>query len=209
VVYNGLDLQWLKENTKKNSDQIEDGWKTILVVARVSQWKRHDTILSAFEKLAKSDPKTHLVCIGAEDPLEPEWWNHLQDRTKSSIFSDRIHWLGHVDDVRPWYRVAHIFVLASENEPFGRVLVEAMACGVPVIATSSGGIPEIVRNRQDGLLVKPGSIHSMSDAIQEILQNDALRKHLTESAEKRAEIFNLNNHVSEMLQTFETLTSLN
>jgi glycosyltransferase involved in cell wall biosynthesis len=208
VIYNGLDLQWLKEDIVNKPDQIEN-WKIVLVVARVSQWKRHDTVLSAFTKVAKSDPKAHLVCLGAEDPLEPEWWKHLQDKTKSSTFSDRIHWTGHVDDVRPWYRVAHMLVLASENEPFGRVLVEAMACGVPVIATSSGGIPEIVRNGQEGLLVKPGSAQTMSDAIMKILQDDALRKRLSESAVKRAESFNIIKHTSEMLHTFETLLSFN
>ena len=203
VVYNGLDIQWLRENTINRPTQSNVERKIVLVVARVSRWKRHDMVLSAFTDVAKSDPNVHLVCLGAPDSSEPEWWAYLQDRTKHSAFSDRIHWVGHVDDVRPWYRIAHMLVLASENEPFGRVLVEAMACGVPIIATGSGGVPEIVRHDQDGFLVSPGKADEVADAMEGILKDEALQKRLARSAEERAQFFSLDTHMEEMLQIFQ------
>ena len=202
VIYNGLDLKWLKENTIKKPFQIKDEWKIILVVARISKWKRHDLALSAFEHIAKVDSKVHLICVGAKDILEPEWWFHLQELTRHSAFSDRIHWVGQVDDVRPWYRIAHMLVLASENEPFGRVLVEAMACGVPVIATKSGGVPEIVRHDKDGLLVRSCDDHELAKAIAKLLKNESLRKSYGQNAMERAEYFSLDRHVEKIVQVF-------
>ena len=176
-------------------------------MARVSRWKRHDLTLSAFEHVAKSHSKVHLVCIGAKDSSEPDWWDYLQKRTRQSPFSRQIHWLGQVDDVRPWYQSAYMLVLPSENEPFGRVLVEAMACGVPVIANRSGGVPEIVRHGQDGLLVAPGKENEMAEAMAKILQNESFRKYASQLAWERARLFSLDRHVDRMIQVFEETIS--
>ncbi len=203
VVHNGLDLQALRDETIPKPNLINETWRIILVVARISRWKRHDLALIAFEKVAAENSTAHLVCVGSSDVLEPEWWNHLQEMTRQSEFSNRIHWIGQISDVRPWYKVADILLLCSENEPFGRVLVEAMACGVPVIATRSGGIPEIVRHGEDGLLVSPGSINEMANAMTELLKNDRLRRHLAQSSIQRAETFSLSTHVEQMIKVFE------
>jgi glycosyltransferase involved in cell wall biosynthesis len=208
VVYNGVDIEWLQHRRVLKPSLIQDEWKIILTVARVSKWKRHDLVLSAFEQVAKSDPMLHLVCLGSTDELEPDWWAYLQERTRLSPFSERVHWIGHVDDVRPWYRAAYTLVLASEREPFGRVIVEAMACGVPVIATRAGGVPEIIRHQQDGLLVAPDSVEELIEAIKKILQDKFLRERLFKSAQLRAESFSLERHMMNMIQVFEkTITN--
>jgi glycosyltransferase involved in cell wall biosynthesis len=203
VVYNGVDFEWLRDNSVPRPALIGDEWRVILVVARVSTWKRHDLALSAFEHIAKSNPECHLVCLGAKDASNPEWWDHLQDRTRRSAFSHRIHWIGQVQDVRPWYRAASLLVVVSENEPFGRVLVEAMACGVPVLATRSGGIPEIVRDGQDGLLVAPGRVEEMAWTMLKLLNDDALRNEITRSALEQVNIFSLEAHVARMNELFQ------
>jgi glycosyltransferase involved in cell wall biosynthesis len=203
VVYNGVNIQWLRQDNLQKPGLIKDEWKVILTVARVSKWKRHDLILSAFEKIAMSDPNVHLVCIGAKDELQAEWWNYLQNRTRQSSFSSRIHWVGWVDDIRAWLRVADLLVLSSNNEPFGRVIIEAMACEVPVIATRGGGVPEIVRDGLDGILITPGNDQEMADAATRILRDRALREALTHSGIERANLFNLDTHVMKMSQLFE------
>ena len=203
VVHNGVDLARFRDDSVSRPSLIDDTWKTILVVARVSRWKRHDLALSAFEQIASKEPNAHLFCIGASDALESEWWDHLQEQTRQSMVSHRIHWIGQISDVRPWYKAADILLLCSENEPFGRVLVEAMACGVPVVATRSGGVPEIVRHGEDGFLVTPGSVNEIADAIAEILGNGSLREQLAKSAIKRAESFDLDSHTEKMTRVFE------
>ena len=203
IVYNGIDLDWIGSNEITRPELIQPDWRVILVVARVSRWKRHDLALSAFEDIAESDPDLHLFCLGAKDASDPEWWDNLQDRTRRSPFSHRIHWIGQVDDVRPWYRSANLLILVSENEPFGRVLVEAMACGVPVVATRTGGIPEIVRDGQDGLLVAPGRVEEIAETMLKLLNDDALREKTARSALDRANVFSLDAHVAKMKEVFE------
>jgi len=205
MIYNGIDIGWLQNGSIKKPGLIQPDWKVILIVARISRWKRHDLALSTFEKIALLDPKLHLVCIGAQDQLEPKWYNCLMKRTKQSKFSNRIHWIGQVSDVRPWYQSAEILLLPSENEPFGRVVVEAMACGVPVIATRSGGVPEIVRHQQDGLLVPLGNDDEMAYAILKILKNETMRERFSRSAMNRSETFNLDKHIKEMTQIFDSM----
>jgi glycosyltransferase involved in cell wall biosynthesis len=173
------------------------------MVARTSREKRHDLALSAFEIVAEGDPNTHLVCLGPRDDHDLPWWNFLQERTSQSPYSDRIHWVGQIEDVRPWYHVASLLILCSERESFGRVLVEAMACSVPVVATHVEGVPEIVRYGQDGLLVKPDSVDAMASAIKALLNDKALKRRFVLSAQKRAEYFSIDRYMANMLGVFK------
>ena len=203
LVYNGVDIQWLREEGVTTPDSIQASEKIILVLARASRWKRHDLALTAFEKVASQQHKAHLFCVGDIDCADTEWWEFLQEKTARSPFSDRIHWIGQVDDVRPWLRAASLLLLASENEPFGRVLVEAMACGVPVVASRSGGVPEIVRDGKDGILVEPGKAKLIAKAISTVLEDDDLRRRLSVSAIEQAKLFTIDAHVKKMVQVFD------
>jgi glycosyltransferase involved in cell wall biosynthesis len=203
LVYNGVNIQWLREEGVKSPDSVQALEKIILVLARASRWKRHDIALTAFETIASQHQKIHLFCVGDIDPGDTEWWEFLQEKATTSPFSDRIHWIGRVDDVRPWLRAASLLLLASENEPFGRVLVEAMACGVPVVASRSGGVPEIVRDGKDGILVEPGEAGLMAEAISRVLEDDDLKRRLSMSAIEQAKLFSLDAHVKQMVQVFD------
>jgi glycosyltransferase involved in cell wall biosynthesis len=203
VIYNGVNIEWLQNSSVRKPDLIQNEWKVILSVARVSKSKRHDLVLSAFETVAEFDPRVHLVCLGAKDELQTEWWNYLQKKIRQSPFSARIHWVGWVDDIRAWFRVADLLVLSSDNEAFGRVIIEALACEVPVIATRVGGVPEIVRDGLDGILITPGNHQELADAALLILRDITLREALIQSGIKRANLFSLDTHVMKMTQLFE------
>lgn len=202
IVYNGFDLEWLRDSNFSKPALIENDWVPLLVVARISRWKRHDLILSAFEHIAAVEKKTHLICLGGQDHDDPSWWNELQEKTITSPFSNRIHWIGAVDDVRPWYRAASLMVLPSTNEPFGRVVVEAMASGVPVIATRSGGIPEIITHMKNGILVPENDVGAISNAVLTILQDPSLKGRLAGEGFKRAECFGMEAHIKKMVEVF-------
>lgn len=204
-VYNGFDLKWLREPKVTKPVLIKDDWISILVVARVSRWKRHDLILAAFEKTALTEKDVHLICVGEKDHSEPNRWDELQEKTKCSPFSERIHWIGAVDDIRPWYRAASMMILSSINEPFGRVVVEAMACGVPVIATRSGGVPEIITHLQSGMLVPENDASAISEAIMKILHDESLTKRIVEEGLKQAERFSIDLHIEKMVKIFNNV----
>jgi glycosyltransferase involved in cell wall biosynthesis len=205
VVYNGIDLDWIRSASVPKPDLVPKHWKVLLSVGRVSRSKRHDLVLGAFERIANFEPNAHLVLVGSPDALEPAWWNYVQTLSSRSVFSNRIHWIGHLEDMRPWYRAASVLIMASENESFGRVLVEAMACGVPVVAMRSGGVPEIVRDGQDGFLVTAGDIAGIADAALEIIGDDGLRSRLSVSALDRAECFPMTKYVQGVLRVFDEI----
>ncbi|MFC1580659.1 glycosyltransferase family 4 protein [Thermodesulfobacteriota bacterium] len=204
VVYNGIDLHQFQVSNIPKPALVKPDWKVVLSVARASRWKKHDLLLSAFEIIAKAYQNAHLICLGSPDSLEPDWWRYLQDCSKKSDHSERIHWVGQVDDVRPWYRAADVMVLPSENEPFGRVLVEAMASGVPVVASGSGGIPEIIRHKRDGLLVYSGNKDEFAQAVINIFKNHHLRKKLILSGLERSKMFGIKAHTEGMIEVFNT-----
>ena len=136
---------------------------------------------------------------------ENEWCNYLKKKSSDSPFSNRIHWVGKAEDVRPWYRGGAILVLGSENEPFGRVILEAMACGVPVIAARGGGVSEIIRHKQDGYLVDFENSEMMARAIVRVLKDSQLREGMIKSALQRTNSFSLNEHVVNMINVFENV----
>ncbi|MFH0960805.1 MAG: glycosyltransferase family 4 protein, partial [Pseudomonadota bacterium] len=90
------------------------------------------------------------------------------------------------DDVRPYLRKAWLFVLSSVSEGFPQVILEAMSCGLPVVATTAGGIPEIVEDEVNGLLAPPCSPESLAIAMAKILSNEKMRKTMSEKARKTA-----------------------
>jgi glycosyltransferase involved in cell wall biosynthesis len=98
-----------------------------------------------------------------------------------------------------WNSVS-IAVVPSLYEPFGLVALEAMACGVPVVATAVGGLKEIIQDGESGLLVPPGDVPALAQALVTLLTNEALRQRLAQGARRRAEKFSLERRSRELLQ---------
>ena len=205
VVYNGFDNQRLNQTDVQRPSMIKDNWINILMIARVSKIKRHDIVLLAFEIVAKKHLDAHLILVGSKDPLELEWWEYLQEKTKKSKYRNRIHWIGYKRDVRPWYKAAELLVLTSENEGFGRVLIEAMAMGVPVIASRVGGIPEIITDGTHGILTNKCDPIDTAESINKLLIDINLRDRLSREGKKRAMQFDMTSHVKKMGKLFDSL----
>lgn len=203
VVYNGIYTRRIEHNTFVPPEWRRTGSKIILVPARVSREKGHGTALRIFERIASRNQLVHLVCAGSQDPIDKEWWQELQTRTANSKYSNRIHWLGHVDDMHHWYNISHVLLLPFINEAFGRVAVEGMARGVPVVAFRSGGIPEILRDGREGFLIEPSDEAGMAHAVEKILADDNRRSEFTVACRKRAWDFDLDSHVRNMVSVFE------
>jgi len=202
VIYNGFKMPDLPCYSMPNP------WgagHVLLNVARLSRWKRHDILLQVFDRLAGAFPDLHLVCIGAADPLDTAWEHKLREHPLSCQHADRIHWLGHQDDPGPWYQMADIFALTSEHEPFGRVVVEAMAHAVPVVAFATGGVPEIIDTATQGRLVEEGDLDGFCDAIRQLLSDEGLRREMGEQGMARAACFSIASHVRRVCNLYDGL----
>ena len=102
-----------------------------------------------------------------------------------------------------------ILVHASvQPEPFGRVVAEAMGCGVPVVASASGGILEVVRDGETGLLVKPGDVGGLTEAVETLLGDEPLRKELAEQGRREfLERFTDQRHLDGMIRLYDLIAS--
>ncbi|MFQ5582328.1 MAG: glycosyltransferase family 4 protein [Mariprofundaceae bacterium] len=201
VVHNGVDLP-VGEKGAMGSHPF-GAEHILLVVARISRWKRHDIALDVFERLSDRFPGLHLLCIGGKD--ESEWWEEMQKRTRVSGKEDCIHWLGEVErsEMGKWYASADVLLLPSDDEPFGRVLVEGMAMGVPVVAFNAGGVSEVIRHEHEGLLVSPGDVESMTAAVARLLDDEALCVSMGKAGRKRARLFSVQEHISRICGIYE------
>ena len=136
--------------------------------SRLHPWKGQTVLLDAVARM----PGVHALVVGGalfdgEAPYEAE----LRARAELPSFAGRVHMLGARDDVPRLLSACDVVVHASVlAEPFGRVVVEAMLAGRPVIATGAGGVPEVVTDGETGVLVPPGDARALGEAL------DALRR---------------------------------
>jgi glycosyltransferase involved in cell wall biosynthesis len=148
--------------------------KVILMVARLSFEKDHLTLLEAIDRLSPS-LSPHLLIVG-EGPELPS----IEQRIRALNLSGKVTLTGQQDSAEPYYGIADVAVLSSRSEGSPNALLEAMAAGVPVVATRVGGIPEMVTDNESALLVKPGDVSAMTDAIARLLEDSQLAARLTQ-----------------------------
>jgi len=160
----------------------------ILIVGRLSREKDHLTLLEAIARLP-AELRAHLVVVG-EGPERPR----IEERIRSLNLAGSVTLTGQQGSAEPYYGIAQVAVLSSLSEGSPNALLEAMAAGVPVVATRVGGVPEIATHEETALLVEPGDISAMSSSIARLLQNDAgLAQRLIERSRERI----LENHAPE------------
>ena len=160
----------------------------LLCVAAVAPHKGHDELLAALATIA--DLPWRCVCVGAIH-REPAFVERLRQRAEASGISDRVCFAGPRidDDLAQAYAGADVLVLASRAETYGMVVTEALARGLPVIATAVGGVPEALGGapdgRRPGILVRPGDSGALASALRNWLVDAALRQRLREAARER------------------------
>lgn len=149
----------------------------LVVVARLRPEKDHATLLDAFAVVSRAFPQATLTIAGG-GPLA----GAVADRVRALGLEDRVTLVGHRDDVGPLLREHGVFVLASRSEAFPNSVIEAMATGLPVIATAVGGIPELIEHGRNGILVRPGEPLELARAITDLLLRPSFARALGRKA---------------------------
>ena len=157
--------------------------RVILSVGRLSKEKGHADLLEALRLLKAKSPNLDwkLVLVG-DGPERME----LEKQAILADIKDRIVFAGHLGDVAPYYAIADVFVLPSHSEGSPNALLEAMAAKVPIVATTVGGVPEIVTDGESALLTPPHDPKSFSLAIWRMLEDTSLGIRLKEFAYQTA-----------------------
>jgi glycosyltransferase involved in cell wall biosynthesis len=146
----------------------------VLTVARIAPQKDLPTLLAAAREL--TSPATWVVVGGGDDALRAS--------LESQLSGIRLHLAGPQRDVQAWLRAADVFVLTSRWEARALVVQEAMAAGLPVVATRTGGLPDLVNDA--GILVPVGDPHAVASAVDRLLSDGTLRRELGGAARARA-----------------------
>ncbi len=151
------------------------------VVGRVDPEKGIRTVLRSMTMLDGPARRSHLAVVGAPARDDGSYESELRAEAEG-VLGDRCRFVGPVDDVPAVMRSLDVLVNASRSEPFGLSVLEAQACGVPVIGTASGGIPEFVTDGETGLLVAPDRPDALAAGLNRLIGASGLRDRLTAEA---------------------------
>jgi glycosyltransferase involved in cell wall biosynthesis len=199
VIHNGV--QCLSESSNANAvdrirwrrstvPQVPDDALMLLCVGQICLRKGQLVLAQAVVELQQEKPGTriHLVIAGERYSRKAESRDYeaaIQNVFASAGISSQLHLIGFCDAVIPLMMAADLLVHPARQEPFGRVLLEAAAAGLPVVATDVGGTAELIRNEVDGLLVQPGCVTELGRAIRRLASDVADRRRFAESAQTR------------------------
>jgi len=192
VVYNGVDVELFKPDTNSPfPSQIENlkGKRLLLYVGHFGLRKGLFQMIQAMRVIKKEIPDSHLVCVGGQPKWlkGPDFWGILKHEAEAKGISQNVTLLDAVPNAElvNFYCNADIFVLPSYYETFSKVCVEAMACGKPVVASRSGGLPEVVEDGETGRLVPYGSVSQLTAAIIELLSDQRMARNMGAKARER------------------------
>jgi len=179
VCYNGIDLSHFHPGTSPRPDALPEGAFVIGTVSALRPEKSFATLIDAFALVRPLRPRMKLAFVGGGPEL-PE----LQQRAKDAgIFEDCV-WQPAIPDVTPWLRSFDIFVLPSLSEALSNSLMEAMACGCPVVASNVGGTPELVEHGMRGLLFEPANPQALAGALRRLIEDNELSRGFARHAEQ-------------------------
>ncbi len=156
------------------------GEKIVMHISNFRPVKRVEDVVSVFARIRNRVP-ARLVLVG-DGPDRPR----ALMRAEELGVRDDVLFLGKHGSVHELLACADLFLLPSESESFGLAALEAMACGVPVVASRTGGIPEVVKDGETGYLAEVGDIGAMADAGVEILADEEWRREMGEAARSHA-----------------------
>ncbi len=172
----------------------------VCTVANVTSLKGIDVLLEAAVQVRRKHPGVHFVVVGKKLSTQQRFIRRLERAIMASEMSSRFILVGYRDDIHSLLLDCDLFVLPSLSEGTPLSILEAMAAGVPVIATRVGGIPEQIEHAKSGILVHPGDADNLAAAIENLVAQSELRVHLAHRAQSRVrEEFSLGAFVPKFL----------
>lgn len=215
TIYNGIDLK--KFNTNSNTYK-SDIYKQhnipidkiiIGTVGRLDSLKNQELLIDAAAILMNEKKlDLHFLIIGDEtDSITGKGYKQkLIDKSKQFGIEKFISFIGFTKNIENYFEIMDIFVLPTDKESFGYVLIEAMAKGKPVLATNQGGPKEIIENGRNGFLFEPKSINDLSEKLTLLIRNKELRLNMSKEAIKIAqEKFDVNVTIDNYLKLFNRI----
>jgi glycosyltransferase involved in cell wall biosynthesis len=213
TVYDPVDISAFEKGVDKGIEtRHEIGLKesnlAIGIFGRIVPWKGQLEFTYAVLHAIKVNLNIKAVIVGDESDDLPDYFNKLKDVIHRSGYQDHFILTGYKEDVEDLYAAMDVVVHASiEPEPFGMVVIEAMAASKPVIATNAGGPSEIINSGVDGILVPPGDIKAMTAAILELVNDSTKRERMGRSGHMKVRTqYTYQNTSSKIEKIYQDLT---
>lgn len=175
---------------------------TIVCVANLRPEKGHGILLQAFSGVIKDIPDAQLVLIG-DGPLR----DRLEAETRRLGLARNVQFIGPVGSIWSYLARAHVFAFPSLSEQLGMAVMEAMAAGLPVVASDVGGLPELVTEGVTGSLVAPGDVEMLRTRLVDLLRDPATRERMGKQARVAADAFRMVNTVDRYMSLYTTMLS--
>lgn len=197
VIPDGVDLNSIDDNQERRLRHLldidDDTLLVGMVASFVSKWKKQDVFIKMAGILAESHPDIHFLIIGGKPDLKARWPNDankvyylgLEALARELIPEGRITFKDHYPNPTDIMRSLDILVHPCDVEPFGRIAIEAMSVGTPVIGPTRGGISETVLHEQTGLLVNPDDPQAFAEAVVRLKTDDILYNALSKQGQRR------------------------
>lgn len=212
VIYSPVDVARFREartdagRALRAASTIDQDAFVIGLVGQVQDIKGHEELVQAAPTVLAQVPSAHFVIVGsAFTDTSKSFLIHLQRSIHGLGLSGRFHFLGFRDDIPAVMRALDLLVAPSRSEAFGRVVVEGLAAGLPVIGAKVGGIPEIIEDGKNGVLVPPGNVDALAEAIVRIAENSSLRDALAQRGPEVAQMFSVGHHVARVQALYDSI----
>ncbi len=201
IAYNGIDLDDFANLPERRSSE-----PTLLFVGGLEPRKGLDRLVQAMPLIAEHVSDVRLIVVAKSGFRGTDQVGTFASLARRLGVEDRILFRESVDQLTllSFYSNCDVVVLPSRNEGWGLSLMEAMACGRPVVATRVGGIPELVRDGVDGILVDPDDLRQLSSAIVRLLRSPDLRKTMARAGSERVKAFSWDDTAKVVLAAYES-----
>ncbi len=191
VVHNGIDVAayspTLDGGLFRQAYDIPADVPVVGTVGRLRPWKGQDRFLAAMARVAERHPDARFLVVGGTPfNVQDDYPARLRRLAVDLGIAARVVFTGHLDDVRPALAAMDVFVHAGDPEPFGLVVVEAMAMAKPVVAFAHGALPEIV-SQETGILAPPGDVEALAAGVARLLDTKDLARMMGRRGRARVE----------------------
>jgi glycosyltransferase involved in cell wall biosynthesis len=213
VIYNGVELDRFAPDREARAVRTALGLSEcdvlIGTIGRMQPWKGHHHFIEAAARVSLQLPQVQFLIVGGRVfQADADYEQQLRTQAIELGLGDRMHFVGQRENVQDWLAAMDIFAHCSQAEPFGRVVVEAMAAARPVVAFADGGVPEIVVDGETGQLTPPGDVSALARALFELAADRDRATRLGRAGRVRAEeVFSAEAHARQMEDLYLELVS--
>ena len=194
LLYNAIALERFNNNHYDNNTFNE-----IAITGSLVDKKGHDLAIETIRELVNRNIKIHLHILG-DGPNK----NRLEGLIDELNLQSNITMHGLVDHPEDFLKNCKIYLHTASHEPFGLVLVEAMACGLPVVCTDGKGNRDLIKDGENGFMIWKRNSKLLADKIELLLQNDSLRLEMGNTAKKFAQQFGLEKYIETLLKYYQS-----